>query len=261
MQRSHRESFHPPRMTFLTEVTEAQWIEQGTNHRSRCLDALIPAGFTAHARLFHPADNVSDSTAESRVRWSQVAKWAGKTVHSLMEFGRIKVPVEGFGIEPAPWRYDPDEELYDEGIALAAFLAGYTDTPQDCFFGIWEGYGQFSVGSMVMLSTNGGIPLSPPAEVLKAEQFVCDDWKHLLYRGALDAIESFYTVPIWGNLPNIWWPSDRAWFVMSHYDMNSTYIAGSEECIQALLNHQFFEVLPVAANDPFGWGQDQVNLP
>lgn len=260
MQRHHRENFHPPGMTFLTEVAEAGWIEPGTNHDSRGIDALIPAGFAAHARLFHPADNVSGSTLGSRVKWSEVAKWAGRTVHPLMAFEQIKVPATGFGVDPAPWKYDPDEELYDVGIALADFLAGYTDTPLDCFFGVWEGYGQLGVGSMFMLSTDGGVPLSPPAEVLSAERFICDDGEYLLYRGALDAMDSFYTVPIWCNLPNIWWPADRAWFVVSHYDLNSTYVAGSEECIRALLAHPYFEVLPVAANAPFGWGQDQINL-
>lgn len=248
-------------MTLLTEVAEARWIEQRTNHASRGIDTLIPTGFAARVRLFHPADNVSNSTPESRIRWAEVAKWAGRTVHPLMDFQRIKVPAAGFGLEPAPWRYDPDDELYDEGIALAGFLAGYTDTLQDCFFGIWEGYGHLDVGGMFILSTDGGIPLSPPAEVLNAERFVCDDWKYLLYRGALDAMDSFYTVPIWCNLPNIWWPADRAWFVMSHYDLDSTYIAGSEECIQALINHPSFEVLPIAADAHFGWGQDLINLP
>lgn len=248
-------------MTFLPKVAEAGWVEEGTNRGSIGIDALIPAGFSGHARLFHPADDVSGSTPESRVSWSEVAKWAGRTVHPLMDFECIKVPATGFGVEPAPWRYDPGEELYDVGIALGDFLSGYTSTPQDCFFGVWEGYGTFSVGSMIMLSTDGGIPLPPPGEVLNAERFICDDWEYLLYRGALDALHGFYTIPIWCNLPNIWWPADRAWFVMSHYDLDSTYVAGSEECIQALLNHPSFEALPIAANAPFGWGQDLVNLP
>ena len=260
MQQHHQENFHPPGMTILTEVGKARWIEQGTNPDSRGIDALIPAGFAAHARLFHPADNVSGGTPETLVRWSEVAKWAGRTVHPLMDFERIKTPAAGFGIGPAPWKYDPDEELYDVGIALADFLAGYTDTPQDCCFGVWEGYGHLGVGGMFMMSTDGGIPLSPPAETLNAERFVCDDWKYLLYGGAISAIDSFYTTPIWCNLPNIWWPADRAWFVMSHYDSDSTYVAGSDECIEALLQHPSFEVLPVAANAPFGWGQDRVNL-
>lgn len=160
---------------------------------------------------------------------------------------------------PAPWTYDPGEELYDDGIALADFLAGYTDTPEDCLFGVWEGYGQF--GGMFILTTDGGIPLSPPQEVPSAERFICDDWEYFLYRGALDALNGFYTFPTWCNTPNIWWPADRAWFVMSHYDLDSTYVAGSEECIQALLDHPSFEVLPIASNASFGWGQDRVNLP
>ena len=280
INRQHQENFHPPGVTLLADVAAARWVERGTNHSSRGVDALIPAGFSAHARIFHPAE----SNDGLPVRWASVAEWAGRTAHPLMGFARVSVPAAGFGAGPAPWLHSPPDELGDNDVMeLAQFLAGYTSNAEQCFFGIWEGYGQFGAGGTVILSADGGIPLSPPPEVLSAQQvqelidadnvlspppevlsaqqFICDDWKYLLYQGPLDALHNFLTHRFWGDVPNIWWPADRAWFVMSHYDLDSTYIAGSEECIQALLNHPSFEVMAIAGDAPFGWGQDQVNLP
>lgn len=179
-----------------------------------------------------------------------------------MEFLRISAPMNGSAAEPAPWKHEPGALHDEDAIELAKLLAGYTRTPEQCYFGVWEGYGQFGVGSTFMLSTDGGAPLSPPPEVLSAEQFECDYWEYFLYGGPLALLDSFFGVDRWwGDVPNIWWPADHAWFVMSHYDLDCTYVAGSDECIRALLQHPLFEVMPIAADAPWGWGQDQVNLP
>ena len=220
IKRQHQEQFHPPGVTFLADVAEARWVERGTNHRSRGVDALIPAGFSAHARIFHPAESHDGLP----VRWAGVAEWAGRTAHPLMDFARISVPAAAFGAGPAPWLHNPPEELWDNDVVeLAQFLVGYTSNAEQCFFGIWEGYGQFGDGGMFILSTDGGIPLSPPQEVLSAPRFICDRWKYLLYRGPLDALNNFLTHRSWSDVPNIWWPADRAWFVTSHYDLDTTY--------------------------------------
>ena len=280
IKRQHQENFHPPGVTFLADVAEARWVERGTNHSSRGVDALIPAGFSAHARIFHP----SESNDGLPARWADVAEWAGRTAHPLMDFARISVPAAAFGAGPAPWLRNPPDKLWENDvIELAQFLAGYTSNAEQCFFGIWEGYGQFGDGGMFILSADGRVPpfpppkvlsaqqvqelrdadnvLSPPQEVLSAQRFICDHWRYLLYRGQLDALNNFLTHRSWSDVPNIWWPVYRSWFVMSHYGLYSTYVAGSEECIQALLNHPSFEVRAIAGDASFGWEQDQVNLP
>ncbi len=47
---------------------------------------ILPEGFAAYARVFHPADLDEEHRP---VRWSTVASWTGRTVHPLMQFGRI----------------------------------------------------------------------------------------------------------------------------------------------------------------------------
>lgn len=259
MRQRYQENFHPSGMMFLTDVTEAKWVERETSRDSRNVDALIPAVFAAHVRIFHPAESVEGSP----VRWSDVAEWAGRRAHPLMEFLRISTPADGFGMGPDPWKHDPSDALRDQdAIDLARLLAEYTRTAEQCFFGVWEGYGQFGAGSMFILSADGGVPLFPPPEVLSAERFECDGWEYFLYGGPLASLDAFFADGrLWGDAPNIWWPADRSWFVMSHYDLDCTYVAGSDECILALLQHPSFEAMPIAADAPWGWGQDRVNLP
>ena len=51
------------------------------------LRSLLPDGFAAYARIFHPAYLNKDE--ERPVRWSTVASWTGRTAHPLMQFERI----------------------------------------------------------------------------------------------------------------------------------------------------------------------------
>ena len=156
------DDFHPAGLTFLTDVSAARWVEEGLGSRFALVEALVPRGFAAYARIFHPAYTQDDRP----VRWAEVAAWAGRTAHPLMAFKRISAPRQGFGIGEAPWYENPNEGRLDEGEAgsLAEFLADFTGTASRCFLAVWDGYGQFSGGGMGILSTSGGIPLSPPSE-------------------------------------------------------------------------------------------------
>ena len=40
----------------------------------------------------------------------------------------------------------------------------------------------------------------------------------------------------WERLsPNLWWPTDRSWFVWTEVDSESTYIGASSDCVRTLL--------------------------
>jgi hypothetical protein len=47
------------------------------------------------------------------------------------------------------------------------------------------------------------------------------------------------------QLPDLWWPEDRAWCVGGDTDLKSTYVGGSEACIASLLAVPGLEVHPV----------------
>lgn len=260
--------FHPPGLTFMLDISAARWVEQGLGQNFAHVAALIPRGFARYARLFHPARNQHGE----RVRWAEVAAWSGRTVHPLMAFERISAPATGYGAGVAPWVAEPNQGSLDSDdvIALADFLANFTDTPQRCFFAVWEGYGQFTPGATAMVcsfSESGAepkVPLPepqfpvPPAEVLTAERLTGVGRDYVLYAGPLSAVTSFH-VNLW-DPPNIWWPEDRKWCVATDIDLDSTYMCASEACIEALANDARFEVLPTTLDAPVYLAADTLNI-
>lgn len=258
----------------MLDISAARWVEQSLGQEFAHVAALIPRGFGRYARLFHPARNQHGE----RVRWAEVAAWSGRTVHPLMAFERISNPSRGYGAGAAPWNEDPSQGSLDSGdaIALAEFLANFTDTPQQCLFAVWEGYGQFTPGASVScvafyrndLDAEERLPWSesgvemqvlvPPAEVLTAERLTGVERNYVLYTGPLSAVTSFH-VNLWHS-PNIWWPADRKWCVATDIDLDSSYVGGSEACIVSLANNVRFEALPTTLDAPVYMAADTLNI-
>ena len=85
------------------------------------------------------------------------------------------------------------------------------------------------------------------------------DRNYLLYQGRLEQIAGFYT-NFRSNPPNIWWPTDRAWFVATDIDLDSTYVGGSVECIEALLGQDVLEAVPANREASVAMTADAINL-
>ncbi len=251
------QSFHPPGVTFLTDVSVARWVEEGLSSNFAHVDALAPRGYVAYGRLFHPASGAD----KRRVRWSEVAAWAGSVVHPLMAFEGIRAPKPGYGAGTRPWLREPRAGQMDEqdALALAVLLSVFTSTPQHCYFGIWDGFGQYSPGAMTLLTTSGGIPQTPPPDVIAAQRFGGVGRAYLLYEGPLTAIGSFFN-HLRSHPPNIWWPEDRSWCVATDIDLNTTYVGGSEACIQAIIGEQSLEALATSPEAPVHRAADTINL-
>jgi hypothetical protein len=67
----------------------------------------------------------------------------------------------------------------------------------------------------------------------------------LLIQGSLRSlIDSAPTL-----VPSVWWPADHAWVVSTGVDSVSTYVAGSEACVGALLGDPRLEALRVSEAD------------
>ena len=150
-------------------MSAARWVEEGLSNNFAHVDALVPRGYAAYGRLFHPASGED----KRQVRWSEVAAWAGSVAHPLMAFEGVSAPKPGYGAGARPWLQEPMEDQMDEqdARALAVLLSGFTRTPQHCYFGIWDGFGQYSPGAMTLLTTSGGIPQTPPPDVIAAQGF------------------------------------------------------------------------------------------
>ncbi len=77
------------------------WVEERlSDSNMSTVRSLLPNGFPAYARVFHPAYLNDDE--EQPVRWSTVASWTRRTVHPLMQFQRVA------GLPEGPYVNEPD---------------------------------------------------------------------------------------------------------------------------------------------------------
>ncbi len=269
----------------------ADWlVEQLTDEYK--VSSIIPSGFEAYARVFHPASKVTctadinqESTAEP-LRWANVAELTGRTVHRTMQWASIEgsYPELDYTKLRAGDVYieAPEEGKLPLELAqtLWPLLGQHTKNPNTCFFAIWEGF--------------GGLPnfiREAPAFEIPGRRFYLFGaplWtvKKSMYTGATydDMGESFAVMvsngekmpspkeiremlrdlpkpeaPIVDQRPNLWWPEDHAWCVATEIDLNTTYIAGTQALIDTLLAHLELETYPAQPSDKITYNSDTVN--
>ncbi|WP_143712042.1 hypothetical protein [Acidimicrobium ferrooxidans] len=213
------------------------------------ITSVVPAGFGAYARILHP---VEEPEADGRlVRWSDVARWAGTTLRPDAQFHSIAFP-RVRPEAPAPWRSQGPARgrlARPDADALARLLREHTSTPEDCCFGLWDGYG---FGGM-LLAAPGAVP-EPlpdpiPAAVREGPRLHLPERDYLCYVGPVEAISATRGLGRY-QTANLAWPRDRAWFVASEIDLPWTYVAGSAALIDALLAEVHLEALPAVPTDP-----------
>ncbi len=250
-------SVHPPDLMFLTDATPGRWLEAALSTRFASVGSLVPGGYEAYARLLHPA---LDATPQP-VKWSAVAEWSGRVYHPLMSFEGISAPAGSPLSGERPWSEDPNHGGMEEETAteLAEFLSQFTGTLEQCYFGVWEGYGQYSGGSAMLTADGRGGRLGTPRDIRRAQRVRGVGRNYLLYAGRLEQIDGFYT-NFQSERPNIWWPADRAWFVATDIDLDSTYVGGSAECIETLLEHDVLEAVTASREASVAMMADTINL-
>lgn len=205
--------------------------------------SLVPIVFDGYARVLHPAW----AGPGVPVRWETVAKWAGRQVHSLAQWDFLFRP-KGEPSGPAPFVANPDRDGLpaQQLAALCDLVASHTSTPDICFVGVWEGYGWLA-----------------DSEWSASPTLRLDERTFLVRQGHLDlalavgrstASRGFST-----ERPSILWPADRAWFVASDPDLDSTYLGGSSALIEALLTHPDLEAWRATADDLVSIGSDEIN--
>jgi len=152
---------------------------------------------------------------------------------------------------PAPWSgqgphegslYPPDAEV------LAEVLRGFTTTPEECCFCVWDGYGW---GGRRQLSSPGTTPATLPDPVPEAirhgPRVHLPGRDYLLYTGPTEAISAPAEIGH-GQTANLAWPADHAWCVASEIDLAWTYVAGSAALVEHLISDKRIEALAAAAD-------------
>ena len=224
------------------DAAPAAWVLEGLRGFAQSVLSIVPEGFEAYARIFHPAWN---NEPEAPVRWRDIAQANGRTAHRRMQWPSITGSIrfcEGGG-QPGVWDHRPEEGALPEALvpALTPVLARHTATPGRCWFAVWEGWG----------ALEPGVRDAPAVEIPHRRLF--------LLTGPITAVGRSLETPPWWQTPMLWWPDDRAWFVATEVDFESTYIGGTRECIAELAGHPDLEAVTVEPADGVTWASDQVN--
>lgn len=79
----------------------------------------------------------------------------------------------------------------------------------------------------------------------------------MLYAGSIRLALASLDVP--NIAPNLWWPEDRAWIVVTEIDYAWTYVGGTVRLIEKLLADNELEVLPARLSDKPFYDSDVMN--
>ena len=157
----------------------ARWLAERLTTFGENVLSVVPSGFEAYARVFHPASRVTH-TSETSLRWAEVAALGGRTAHRAMQWPSLQgdnpVLDDESVLEPgAVWVRGPEMGTLPLTVAqtLWPVLRHHTNTNKT-FFAVWEGFGFL------------------PRTALDAPAFDLPERRFHLFTGALEAIEETF---------------------------------------------------------------------
>lgn len=215
----------------------------GRRGEGTAVSAVVPSGFPAIARVLHPWERSTGTEP-----W-----WVPTTWHDVVAHygGRLHPEVQAEALAPPErWAVDgfakPERGALTPDIArtLVEILEPATSTPGDACMALWEGHGD------------------EPPERWPGAALVGDDFRrYVLLRGPVAAARTPLGVYGCRIGPQLWWPADRAWVVVSEIDFAWTYVAGRQEVVDAVLAHPALEAVPAAYEHRADIDADHVNRP
>lgn len=237
-----------PRPEPLTDVSAGHWLEErlwdwGPAVEGVRVGCVVPEGFAAYARILHPATRVLEEGG-GKLGWASVAAVTGGSMHPEVQFERLarRAPHGVPGLQYGP---EAGSLPKDETSRLVTILRPFTATPDLCWFAVWEGFGyggEFDRYYQTM----------PRIQVPNRAYF--------LFRGSIETVHTF----VWNGMswqsPNIWWPYDRAWCVATEIDLDSTYVGGSEACIDQIVADPDLEVFRTKLDARVDFDGDTINV-
>ncbi|UVJ40114.1 hypothetical protein [Arthrobacter sp. CJ23] len=234
-------------MDSIPDADVGSWLCSLLDTTWRDMHVVVPHGFEAYARVFHPAyrDRPADTGSwhgqerpvyvdieQESVSWAEVARAFGATMHPLAQYQELPGPENGpyrEVLDAAGWRYAaPVQGNLDVEVlaSLAKQLCRHTATPDRGVAAVWEGWGGLtsSAGYSQPTFVEGVAAAGPGTFALDAP------WHH---------------DPWWPQSPSLLWPEDRSWVLVTEVDFDSTIIAGSSALVAALVSDSGIEALRI----------------
>lgn len=164
------------------------------------------------------------------------------------------------------WLHDVGDEHFRSDEELFQVVTGtcteHTTTPEDAFFGLWDGWADLDGGeriSTIDLGADFGrifTPAAPrrpppafPERVLEGPRVrLLGDGDeemraYLLFHGPLSMAGEWGATPLaadWPRAiapPSIAWPADRAWFVAADAEASFLTVGGTDALARAIIDH------------------------
>ncbi|MFT3865861.1 MAG: hypothetical protein QM729_16470 [Solirubrobacterales bacterium] len=255
----------------------------------------IPQCFESYLRILHPASDADDR----KTRWSEVARRNGRKIHPEVQWhclvgspDPMQAGEHWHGVVPAF-----GEMSGQELDALCVFLQRNTTTPDNCILGLstihgWVTpltggeslltlpYRQFALFSGPLKSA-GELGLSDHVGAHSPRSSVAERHSGLRVVPSARDSERHQATPetppadnpdaprpspglqylngIRGQAPNLMWPDDRAWCVVSEMDFDSTLVGGCRQLIEELLSTSELECLSIDPGASLGEDADHIN--
>lgn len=224
---------------------------------------------------FCPDVAPADWITHSAVPWEQLVGFGAAGLEAYARLRFVPDPVRpGQGENDAvreEWR---DHQL----PILFEVLATATTTPDDCFFCVWDGFGQTDVvddddalyvdaGTDPALFDPDARPGWKPAPVTSssapwAPQVVVPHRRYWMFRGPLADVGSWDDAADWprpsrldGATPAFVWPADRAWCFAWDVDSHWAGLGGTPSTISELASDTRLDVVPAdpSVKQPHYW--------
>ncbi|WP_125133219.1 hypothetical protein [Microbacterium sp. 10M-3C3] len=322
-------------MEWTADVSSGDWIRDRLDPDGPAwgttMHAVVPRGFAAYARIFHPAARdrpVGEPWPErpyerharewdafqeraplidtELVTWAETARAFDREMHALAQWHRLAIDSDQPEGEDGPrdaagWRYSAPAvgTLDADVLAVVVRVAlAHTTTPEDARAAVWVGFGGLvggmGYGASRVLATSEdpdgrhGAMLGHAARDAFNDVFRKPSWQPgalsddisrgprlefpqrsyvLFHTGLKELADPGWAerVPWADDLgaatqsPNLVWPVDRAWVMVTEVDFDSTVVAGSTELVRALCRDARLEALPIDEGADLSWDGDGVN--
>lgn len=218
----------------------SRWITGAIRQFQYDVGSLVPPIFEAYARVFHPAYRLVQRMPDPReiaVSWKAVAEANGRVAHPAMEWGSL-VGSWQMQSQPGLWDRRPDTGRLPVHVTKAlSRLLKRSSRSGRVMYALWNGYGGMRIENAEMIE----LPHRP---------------MYLITGSIEDAAEPF-GIP--GRTASLWWPSDQQWCVATDVDLMTTYVGGGADCVEAIINSDALEAMPVTVDQRVTWDADTVN--